>query len=98
MVTDAVAHRFDEDGLAAAAAIVEGALARGKRGSPHGEDVVAVDADRVDAVADAARGDPVAAILFERRCRDGVPVVPADEDDRAAAGGGDVEGGVEVAF
>ena len=96
MVADTVAHCFDEDRFTAV--VVEGALARCKCDGSDGEDVVAVNADCVDAVADAARGDPVATILFEGRCGDGVSVVTADEDDGAAASSGNVEGSVEIAF
>lgn len=95
MVRDAVAHRLDEDGFPA---VGEGDAARFLRCFVDGEDVVAVDADGVDAVAYAAAGDAVAAILFQGRGGDGVAVVAADEDDGAGAGGGEVEAGVEVAF
>ena len=95
MVRDAVAHRLNEDGFAA---VREGDAARFLRCFVDGEDVVAVNADRVDTVAYAAAGDAVAAILFQGWGGDGVAVVAADEDDRAGAGGGDVETGVEVAF
>lgn len=95
MVRDAVAHRFDEDGFAA---VGEGHAAGLLGGFAHGEDVVAVDADGVDAVADASAGDAVASVLLEGWGGDGVAVVAAQEDDGAGAGGGDVEGGVEIAF
>lgn len=65
VVRDAVAHGFDEDGLAPAGVVAgESHLARFARDAPHGEDVVAVYPDGVDAVADAAAGDAVAAVLF----------------------------------
>lgn len=95
VVRDAVAHRLDEDGFPA---VGEGNAARFLRCFVDGEDVVAVDADGVDAVAYAAAGDAVAAILFQGRGGDGVAVVAADEDNGTGAGGGDVEAGVEVAF
>lgn len=61
MVGDAVAHCFDEDGPAT---VGEGDLACFLCGFVDGEDIVAVDADGVDAVAYAAAGDAVAAVLF----------------------------------
>ena len=96
MVADAIAHCFDEDGFAAA--FEKSAFSRCECGGPNGEDIVAVDADRVDAVADTAGGDPVATVLLKGRCGDGVSVVAADEDDGTAAGSSNVEGSVEVAF
>lgn len=52
-------------------------------GLADGEYVVAVDADGVDAVADAAAGDAVASVLFQCRGGDCVPVITADEYDGA---------------
>ena len=106
MVADAVAHRLDEYGFAevtttaatAIGVVEKGTFARCNGCRADGKDVVPVDADRFDAVADAAGRDPVSAVLLEGGCRDGVSVVPADEDDGAGAGGGDVERGVEVPF
>ena len=95
VVRDAVAHRLDEDGFPA---VGEGDAARFLRCFVDGEDVVAVDADGVDAVAYAAAGNAVAAILFQGWGGDGVAVVAADENDGAGAGGGEVEAGVEIAF
>lgn len=92
---DAVAHCLDEDGLAA---VREGEFASSDRSFSHGEDVVAVDADGINAVADTSAGYAVATVLFQRWCRDGEAVVPTYEDDGAGAGGGDVERGVEVAL
>lgn len=43
-------------------------------------------------------GDTVAGVLFGGRCRYGVPVVAAEEDDRNAKCGGEVESGVGIAF
>ena len=95
MVRDAIAHRFDEDGFAAV-------FERHPAGFPgdfaHREDVVAVDADGVDAVTDAAAGDAVAAVLLDGCGGDGEAVVATDEDYGAGARGCDVEGGVEVSF
>ena len=73
-------------------------MPRLKHDFADGEDVVAVDADGVDAVADATARDAVAAVLLQCGRRDGVPVVAAYEDDGAGACGGNVEGGVAVAF
>lgn len=95
MVRDTVAHCLDKDGTAA---VRERNAACFPHRLVHGEDVVAVDADRVDAVAHAATGDAVAAVLFQCRGGDGVAVVAADEDDGAGASGGDVQAGVKVAF
>jgi len=95
MVADAVGHHFDEDGLAA---VFEGEDARLFGRAAHGEDVVAVDAEGGDAVACAARRDAVAPVLVAGGRRDGVAVVAAEEDAGDLAGGGDVEGCVEVAF
>lgn len=95
VVRDTVAHRFDEDWPAA---VRERNAARFPHRLVHGKDVIAVNADRVDAVAHAAAGDTVAAVLVERRGGDGVAVVAADEDDGAGPRGGDVQAGVEVAF
>lgn len=92
---NAIGHCFDEDG---APAIGERQLARFLGHLEHGPDVVAVDADRVDSVAGAAAGDAVAAVLFQRGGRDGVPVVATDEDYGAGARGGYVEGAVEISF
>lgn len=92
---DAVAHCFYEDRFAA---VFEGHTAGFFCCFADGEDIVAVDADGVDAVANAAAGDAVAAVLFQRWGRDCKAVVAADEDDGAGACGGDVEGGVEIAF
>ena len=61
MVRDAVGHGFYEDGFPA---VLEGHSAGFLCDFADGEDVVAVDADGVDAVADAAAGDTVAAVLF----------------------------------
>lgn len=95
MVRDAVAHRFDQDRFPA---VLQRHRPRFPGGFADGEDVVAVDADGVDAVSDPAARDAVAPVLFQGGRRDGVAVVAADEDDGAGAGGGDVEGGVEVAL
>ena len=95
VVRDAVAHRFDEDGLAA---VFQRHASRFLGDFADGEDVVAVHADRIDAVSDAAARDAVAAVLFQCGGRDGVAVVAADEDDGAGARCGYVEGGVEIAF
>jgi len=101
VVRDAVGHGFDEDGLAwsAAPAVVgEGQASRLLGRLVHGEDVVAVHPDRVDPVADPPAGDPVAPVLLQRRRRDRVPVVPADEDHGARARRGQVERRVEIAL
>ena len=95
MVTHAVGHHFDEDGLAA---VLERKAPCVRGGAAHGEDVVAVDAEGRDAVACAARGDAVAPVLVRGWCRNRVPIVAADEDAGDLAGRGDVEGGVEIAF
>lgn len=63
-----------------------------------GKDVVPVHADRVDPVTDASACDAVPPVLLQRWRRDGVPVVSADEDRRAGAGGGYIQRGMEVAF
>lgn len=91
----AVGHHLDENGLAT---VGEGEGAGGFCGGAHGEDVVAVDADGVHAVAGAAGGDAIATVLVAGGCGDGVAVVAADEDAGCLSCGGDVEGGVEVAF
>lgn len=91
---DTVGQGLDEDGLAA---VLEGELAGFLDGLADGPDVVAVDADGVDAIANAAAGDAVTAVLLKRGRGNGVAVVAADEDDGAGPRGGDVEGGVEVA-
>ena len=95
MVGNTVTHRFDEDG---AAAVFEGHTSSSGCRLADGEDVVAVDADCVDAVTDSATGDAVAAVLVQGRGGDRVAVIPADEDYGAGSGCGDVEGGVEVSF
>lgn len=95
MMAHAVTHRLDEDGLAPAR---ERHRPRKPHHLPHGKDVVPVHAHRVDAVADAAAGDPVAPVLVQCWRADRVPVVAADEDDGAGARRGDVQRGVEVAF
>ena len=61
VVGDAVAHRFDEDRFAT---VLERHSAGFFRDFPHGEDVVAVYADGVDAVTDTATGDAVATVLL----------------------------------
>ena len=104
MMADPVAHCLDQNRFAVTAAaanifiIGKGAFARCDSCGANGKDIVPVDADRFDAVADTAGCDPVAAILLEGRCGDGVAVVTTDEDDRTGTGGGDVEGSVEVTF
>lgn len=95
MVRDAVAHRFDQDRFPA---VLQRHRPRFLGGFADGEDVVAVDTDGVDAVADPAARDTVAPVLFQGGRGDGVAVVAADEHNGAGAGGGDVEGGVEVAL
>ena len=93
MVGYAVAHCFDQDRLAA---VLEGHFARFFGDFAHGEDVVAVHADRINAIADSTAGNTVAAVLLECRGRDGVAVVTANEDDGAGACCCDVERGVEI--
>lgn len=95
MVGDAVGHALDEDGLAA---VLEGHFPGLLDGLAHGPDVVAVNADRVYAIANATAGDAVSAVLVQRGRRDGVAVVAADEDDGARARRSNVHGGVEVTF
>lgn len=63
MVRDAVAHRFDQDGLAT---FGEGHAAGTFCNFADSEDVVAVYANGVDAIANASAGDPIAAVLFKR--------------------------------
>ena len=72
----AVAHRFDEDGFAA---IFECHSAGFFGDFTHGENVIAVDADGVNAVANAAAGDAVAAVLLDCCGGDGEAVVSTDE-------------------
>lgn len=92
---DAVGHGFDED---RAIGFGEGAGAGVLGYFADSEDVVAVDADGVDSIADAAGGNAVAFVLLDTGGGNGEAVVAADEEHRAGFGGGDVEGGVEVAF
>ena len=61
MVRYAITHGFDEDWFSA---VREGHFAGDFGYGADGEDVVAVDADGVDAVADAAACDAVAAVLL----------------------------------
>ena len=77
---------------------MEGDAAGFAHGFVDGEDVVAVDSDGVDPIADAAAGDSIATVLFQGRGGDGVAVVAADEDYGTGSGGGNVEPCVEVAF
>lgn len=95
MVRDAVTHRFDQDGFPTA---FKRQLSSFLCGCSHRKDVIAVHANSIDTVTDTSTCDTIAAVLFECRGGDGVPVVPADEDDGAGTGCGDVEGGMKVAF
>ena len=92
---NAVAHRFDEDGLSA---VFERHAASSLSGFSHGEDVVTVYADSVDPIAYTTAGDAIAAVLLDSRGGDCEPVVAADEHYGAGARGCYVESGVEVAF
>ena len=73
-----VRHGLYED----RAALLDAAPASLLGGRVHGEDVVAVDADRVHAVARPARRDAVAVVLLRGRRRDREPVVARDEERR----------------
>lgn len=94
-MTHAVTHRLDQDRSAPS---FQCHAPSPPHHFAHGEDVVPVHADGVDAVAHAAAGDPVASVLFQCWRADRVAVVAADVHDGAGARGGDVERGVEVAF
>lgn len=61
MVRDAVAHGFDQDGLPA---FKKGHLAGAFCDFADGEDVVAIDTNGVNAIANTSAGDPIAAVLF----------------------------------
>lgn len=65
---------------------------------PYRKNIVAVHADGIDAVADASTRDAIPPILFQRRGRDCVPIVTADEHSRARPCSGDVKRSVEVPF
>lgn len=62
---DAICHRFDEDWLTA---VLEGKFAGSLDRFTNGPNVVAVDADGVDAVADASGGNAVSTVLFQCGC------------------------------
>ena len=95
MVGNAIAHRFDEDRFAA---VLERHSACFFCGFSDGEDVVAVNADSVDAVTDSSACDAVATILLQCGGGDGVAVVSTEENYGAGACGGNVESGMEVSF
>jgi len=95
VVGNTIAHRFDQDWFSA---ILE-CHATGFFGDfANGKDVVAVNADGVDAVAYATAGDAVATVLFDCGGGDCEAVVAADEDYGTGTCGCYVEGGVKVAF
>lgn len=66
MVTNAVAHGFDEDGLG----LGHRSLPSLDAGNVDCERIVPVDANRVDAVSDSSRGDTVTVVLLGRWGRD----------------------------
>jgi len=64
----------------------------------NSEEIVTIDADGVDAVAESASSDTVTAVLILGGGRDGVTVVTAEEHDRSLKGSGEVQTGVEITF
>lgn len=95
VMRDAVAHRLNEHWFAA---VGERHAARFLRGCTHGEDIVAVNADGVNAVAHATAGDAITAVLLQRWRRDRVSIIAANVDDGAGAGGGNIECSMEISF
>lgn len=70
-MTDAVGHALDQKG----ALLCGGDLASMANRRSHGQNVVAVDADRRDAVGGPTRGDAVRGVLLRRGRRNGKSVV-----------------------
>lgn len=77
---DAIAHSFDKDGPSS---IFQSHPTGFSGHFVYGENVVAVDADGIDAVSDSPTGDSVAPVLFQGGCGDGIAVVATDEDHGA---------------
>jgi hypothetical protein len=91
---DPVREQLDERGAIAAARLVGGVLDR----VIDGEHVVAVGADRLDAIAEALDRDRGRGGLQRARRRDRPLVVLADQHDRRPGDAGEVERDVEVAL
>lgn len=60
--------------------------------------MVSISPNSVETVTGSFAGDTVSAVLFGSGSADGVAVIAAEEDDGTVEGGGEVEGGVGVAF
>jgi hypothetical protein len=89
---DTITHSLDQHWFL----VFTGGISSGLGGRIHGHDIVPVDTDCFDAVAHASRCNAIALVLFQRRRRDRVPVVPADKNDRTVFRGRDIEGSVEI--
>jgi hypothetical protein len=64
----------------------------------HGEDVVAIDLDAFDAVANRLVNEILVAKLFVARCAEAVAIVFDEENDREVPNGGHVDGLMEITF
>mmetsp|Transcript_42637 Transcript_42637/g.137396 ORF Transcript_42637/g.137396 Transcript_42637/m.137396 type:complete len:389 (-) Transcript_42637:19-1185(-) len=84
---DAVRHRLDERGLP----LLDGDAPRRPRRGVHSEQVVAVDANCGHTKRDPARRDAVRLVLVVGVRGDGIAVVAAEEDGRAAVYGRDIQ-------
>mmetsp|Transcript_511 Transcript_511/g.1127 ORF Transcript_511/g.1127 Transcript_511/m.1127 type:complete len:254 (-) Transcript_511:445-1206(-) len=91
---DPIRHRLNER----RPPLGDGDLARPQRRHVNGEQVVAVDSDRGHAEGDSPRRDAVRGVLVVGVRRDGVAVVAAKEEGRAAVHRSDVERRGDVAL
>ena len=94
MVAYSVGHEFEEIGLSVLDDIIPGESSSLK----HCQGVIAVDPAAGDSVGDCLADDAVRCVLILKASRDGVFVVPEQEEGLALQSSCEVEGSWEVAF
>lgn len=95
MVGDAIAHGFNEDGLTS---IRERHTAGFLGNFTYSEDIISIDPDGVNTIADTAASNTISPVLLQGGRGYCISVVSADEYYRAGACRSDVERSMEVAF